>query len=293
MRGLIGSSLRLAPEMLDRAGRRRRHHREVEVFLETPARQAFGPGAFEGAEARLSVFTVVFNVPSLVSLQIEAMGRFAAGAFELTVIDNSSIQSAARDIEGIAMASGTSYVRLPPNPAIHLSESHGLALDWLYRHLVLPNRVRRMLLLDHDLFPVAPFDADAFGHGCAAYGHRQTRGSRVYLWPGFSYFDLRMLGSTPLSFRPSRGVDTGGRIASLLAGRADVGFATQAKLMLGQPGADQVAAVEVFDGAWLHLLNGSGWYGGTPKLDLLGAGDEPRSVEYWVRLLPHLQPRAG
>ena len=293
MRGLVGRLLRLPSQMLDRAARRRRHHREVRLFLEAPAHHALDCRAPESADMRLSVFTVAFNVPSLISLQIEAMRRFASGPCELAVIDNSSVESAAREIESLAAATGTSYVRLAANPADHLSESHGLALDWAYRHLVLPNRVQRMLLLDHDLFPVAPFDAEAVGHGCAAYGHRQTRGSRVYLWPGFSYYDLRLLGSAFLSFRPSRGVDTGGRIASLLARRADVGFATQAKLTLGQTRADQVAAVEVFDGIWLHLMNGSGWYGGTPKLDLLGAGNEPRSVEYWVRRLPHLQPRAG
>ena len=216
------------------------------------------------SDVELDLVTVACNNSHVVSEQIRLIRANLSDPFAYTVIDNSSDQSRASEIELLCSRHDVPYIRLPRSrsSAYDPSSSHGRALNWAWTNYILPRSVRYFGFLDHDVFPLRPTSLIGHLHGQPVWGHLQTRGSRWYLWPGLCVFDARWLGRRRLDFMPGPGFDVGGRLYELLSSslsQEDLEWPSLAYGRLREGGeVPQEHLYETIDD-WLHTINASGW----------------------------------
>lgn len=213
--------------------------------------------------------TVAFNLPEAVSLLSQAMARMMPGA-TLLVCDNSSDPAARARIAEIAARDGRFYCSLPPvpriSPNVNGSRSHGVALNWIWRHLIRPTAPATFALLDHDLLPLAPDDLAGHVARQPVYGmvrHGSDFGG-WYLWPGYSVFDFNAVKDLALDFGTDtpRTLDTGGQnwrvlYRRLMLERLQMARTRQVWLAAEGEEAEPFLLVD----SWLHV-GGAGHRGG-------------------------------
>ena len=224
--------------------------------------------------ADTAVLTVAFNQPALIRLQLEGLTRFIHPAPAIIIVDNSSHPESRQEIAALAKEFGATYIRAPFNPfsSFQGSLSHASTLDWAWSRIIGESRVNNVLLLDHDIFPVAKLSLGSLFQGVAAAGVREERAGMWYLWPGFLAINRDLMGGPPLSFMPYRELDTGGslwRSHYQSLSKDSTKFLTQAPHQVGERGNKQESEIELIDGRWVHLVDGSGWLDGVGKLDRL------------------------
>jgi hypothetical protein len=224
--------------------------------------------------ADTAVLTVAFNQPALIRLQLEGLTRFIHPAPAIIIVDNSSHPESRQEIAALAKEFGATYIRAPFNPfsSFQGSLSHASTLDWAWSRIIGESRVNNVLLLDHDIFPVAKLSLGSLFQGVAAAGVREERAGMWYLWPGFLAINRELMGGPPLSFMPYRELDTGGslwRSHYQSLSKDSTKFVTQAPCQIVERGNKQESEIELIDGRWVHLVDGSGWLDGVGKLDRL------------------------
>jgi hypothetical protein len=168
-------------------------------------------------EAKLDIVSVAFNNAELVARQIDLVRKFVKDDFFFTIADNSDDPQKSKLIYNVCEQKCVGYIRLPANP-LHGSESHGLALNWIYEHYIKPRKPASFGFLDHDIFPTQEFSIRARLQDFPIYGLLQRREFFWYLWPGFCFFSFdfahgKKFDFLPKSFATSAGnirVDTGG-----------------------------------------------------------------------------------
>ena len=167
----------------------------------------------------LFIGIVAFNQPELIGLQEKALKKYCRDPYVVVIFDNSSEDAASSAIRDYCVAHRINYVRLPKNPGPDGSLSEGFALNWSYHNVIKRYRPNRFGFIDSDMFPTAPFSANAhLAHG-DAWGVITSRRPlanfkrRVhYLWPGFSFFRSERFAKSEPNFLPGWGIDTAGRI---------------------------------------------------------------------------------
>lgn len=233
--------------------------------------------ASHGKTAQLAVVT--FNQPKLLEWQIESLHDYFSDSYTLLVADNSTDADSSRRIEDICANTGVTYIRLRPRPRLAQaggSASHGLALNWLYTNVLQHSQSEYLGLLDHDIFPIAPVSyAEVVGRQ-GAYGHFQMASALPFYWPGLHFFAPDYFsGGTP-NFLPGTlgGAygDTGSRnwrdyYSALDLSRLET--FTQEDVRMDDPSTPFIKtgdlttfvseAFTLFDGDWVHMINGSNW----------------------------------
>ena len=133
--------------------------------------------------------------------------------FHPIVFDNSPTAEARAAIARTAAAGGVAYCALPDNPIRNINRSHGNALNWVYRNVLLALDPEMFALLDHDLFPRAQVDIASLLGNQPFYGLKLDRGFGWALWAGYSIFRLSAIREARPDFNPDmdRGLITGGR----------------------------------------------------------------------------------
>jgi hypothetical protein len=222
------------------------------------------------------LITVAFNNVETIERQIHFVRKYfmKEGEYNYIVADNSTNPAIQREIE--ALCSDTiAYVRLPKNYLTQTrggSYSHGTALNWLYRHVVRKRQPCYFGFVDHDLLPIRP--ADPVENLCRQplYGLVKERGSWWYLWAGFCFFRFDFVKHRKVDFLPAKPkdiyLDTGGSNWYSIYSQVDresLPWASYAYELVG--GAEERednwadSMVEYIDGAWLHTMDASNWYG--------------------------------
>ena len=220
--------------------------------------------------------TIAFNDSRLTSLQLQALRNYVQGDVTLLIVDNSNKKSRSSEIRKVATQFGGRYVRAPRNlfSFFDPSLSHASTLDWVWKRLLVPLSPRRVVFLDHDIFPVATFSVDDFFLNRELVGFREERAEMWYLWPGLLGLDLTKITRRDLSFLPYRELDTGGSLWGSIyknRGNSEVRFITKETHVILPGTFKQQTSVEILDGSWLHLIDGSGWMDGKQKLDRMGS----------------------
>lgn len=131
------------------------------------------------------------------------------------VLDNSDDDRRASDIQGVAHAHGIAYVRLPPNAwnGSDVAPALALAMNWAWRHLILPGEPKAFGFIDHDIYPVRRTDPFAPLQTYPVAGRVWHRLSRWHLWAGYCFFRFDAVRHTRLDFGRDflAAMDTGGR----------------------------------------------------------------------------------
>jgi hypothetical protein len=257
----------------------RRYDALREAYVRQPARGG-DAGLAARVRGRRVLVTIAFNEADLVGMQVPAVARFVPNALHV-IADNSNDESAAMAIAAIAARAGAGYVRLPDNPwrgGDNASRSHGLALNWVWRNIVLPGEPQAFGFLDDDLFPAEADDPFALLQRQPVYGVMRGAGTRWFLWAGFCFFRFDAVRNLPLDFGQDwfAGLDTGGGNWNTLYRALDrnaLSF-TPTHVEPYKPGADPVKGAIQWCGAWLHEV---GWARRDGLMDI--AADKRRAVK--------------
>src|SRR5215470_1367469 len=135
--------------------------------------------------------TIAFGDPQAIAWQAQLLSRYVPRAFHV-IVDNTTDDATAAAIAAVAARFARPYLRLPTNPwNLHkssASRSHGIALNWVWRNLILPGEPEAFGFLDDDLFPTAPDDPFEALATQDFFGVVRNAGARWFLWAGYCIF---------------------------------------------------------------------------------------------------------
>ncbi|HTW98635.1 MAG TPA: hypothetical protein VMD59_07655 [Acidimicrobiales bacterium] len=218
-----------------------------------------------------AVYTVAYNRPDLIELQLASLRRLLREPFTYTVLNNAPDGEMDGEIVLSCAEAGVACVPVPERSQRSANVSHAWALQWAWVHHVLPIRQGVAVFLDHDVFLVAPFSfVDLVsGHHLAAL--EQRRGQVVYPWPGIIALDMERIPRRELmSFlcnphlRGER-VDVGGNLSEWIDnvagyedGRVDW-YRLATSTLEGPEGYEEDFGFELYEGSLLHYHAASNW----------------------------------
>jgi hypothetical protein len=166
------------------------------------------------SNVRNACFTVAFNVPWAIRTMIAAWRRFPIG-HDLVVANNSSNSEKREEIKALCQQHDIPHVNLPRNPEWNPCRSHGIAMNWLFYNVVRHLRLETFGFLDHDCFPLRPFDVTERLRRCDVYGlkFQSTKFPDIWnMWAGFCFYRGPRVRNLDMDFKPrvEFGLDTGG-----------------------------------------------------------------------------------
>ncbi len=221
---------------------------ELDTFLAAHRRLAGRPVAL----------VIAFEQTWTLDWLLAAAARHLPGVTVL-VADNSRRQPTRDEVAAVCARHGAPYFGLPPYRTRHANRSHGMAMSWVFQHIVLGLVPGLFAFLDHDLIPVAPVDfAERLGPQPVFGLSNEGSFGCWSLWAGYCLYRLDAVRQRPLNFLYdfSRGLDTGGRNWNPLYSQLDrttLRFARR-ELVEVQPSADESPRpVELVDGRWIHV----------------------------------------
>jgi hypothetical protein len=255
-------------------------------YCASPAKTGDIPAIVASIGGQRVLVSIAFADPEAIDWQARLVRRYVPHAVYV-VADNSPGNAEADAIAAAASRHGVAYLRLPQHaglpPSFRFgSRSHGLALNWVWRNVILPGAPEAFGFLDHDLFPTAPDDPFAPLAGQDFFGVLRPAETRWFLWAGFCTFRFERVRSLPLDFGQDWfvGLDTGGGNWEVLyrhVDRARLAF-QETHFAPYKPGLEWSEAPFQWCGSWLHEVG----LMGRPEL----AADKRRVVR--DILAPHL-----
>ncbi len=216
--------------------------------------------------------TVAFNQPHLIRLQLESLRLFAPKDALIVVIDASLTRVARTGIHAACERYSALYVRGPWNLFSYFqgSLSHSSTLDWFWHGALRKATNSVVAFLDHDVFLVQTIDEAYFSAEVRATGRKEERAGKWYLWPGLLFLPIAQLTYRGATFMPFRELDSGGGLWLGLYRQhpeTDFRFLSREFFEVADGSRVEASSVEVIDGRWVHLIDGSGWLDGTGKFD--------------------------
>lgn len=215
------------------------------------------------AKARLELAVIAHNQPRAVAEQIRLLRKHLTDPFNYTIVDSSTKETAAVELERLARDAGVGYRR-------SIAHDHDVSLNFAWADVLEPSRSRFLGTLDHDIYPqrktaIVKLIREAGFYGV---GQRHAPTDRQYLWPGFCFLDRQWLAGRPVDFSGIRAEtraddgDTGSNLWPLFADvdwqqmhRPEHGYRPIRKpdeLGLQSWGYEVI-------GDWVHLTNTSRW----------------------------------
>ena len=212
--------------------------------------------------ARILYVVVAFNDVSLIKYQFRLLRRFVKEKYSYLVADNSNDKTSANMIRMYCMENQIAYIKLPDN-SLKLSDSHAATLNWVSRNVLSSlKEVEWIGFIDHDCFPIR--EISVYETGQIFYGLRQERGEKWYLWPGFCFFKTKCIDISKLDFSCTNWGDTGSAMYETIYNNetGDLCFAElkYEQILLNEKAKYvQEGQIEILDGKWCHVSNGSNW----------------------------------
>ena len=190
-----------------------RHQLHLRHLLRLKAPDGDADNVRQEIRSRNVIMTLAFGDALFTDWQARLISKYVPGALHI-VADNSPTAKASAAVAEAAACRDVTLFRLPQNPWTGRvpARSHGFALTWIWRNVILPGRPKAFGFVDHDIFPLAPTDPFAMLDNRIAYGARRRDYGCSYIWPGFCFFRFSAVENTPLNFSPSylNGLETGG-----------------------------------------------------------------------------------
>lgn len=211
------------------------------------------------------IICVTFNNPALLTMQHSLIKKHVKSNYNLLVADNSSDGNCRQEIEAYCKNNKIGYISLPRNPYTSGSCSHAAAMNWVIKNYISLKKPAYFGFIDHDIFPIEPFDITTILSDQPVYGLLQEREPYWYLWAGFCFFRSGAIPVGEMDFMPGPvnevNLDTGGRNWQLIYSRLKkekIQFPAHSYLRLREGEVFQSDKMERI-GNWLHSFNGSYW----------------------------------
>jgi len=225
----------------------------------------------------IDIYVIAFNNPTIIGLLISQLHKYLNFKFNLFVFDNSSSLVSRNLIYDVCKQNYTSYFSLPlHSKKFSHSQSHALAINWIFKKIIKKRVVNNFMFLDHDVFPFKKIESsDLFNsnkayvilHSAISFSEEanvfQKKAKYKYLWPGFFTFSRKHLNALKsVSFMPfskyNYYFDTGGKTYKLVSGI----FKDEIKPLSCNRVIDSEGNnLDIIDSKWLHTISGSNWRG--------------------------------
>lgn len=209
----------------------------------------------------MTAIIIVFNTDRFLLEQIRLLQKHVTD--KIAVVDNSTDYDIAGKLKAICEENKVDYLKTFCDES-DFSKSHAYACTvaiGMYRE-----KDTEILLLDHDIFPIAPFEKPS--EEIILAGIPQYRKSQplldgkpimlTYLWAGLLYINTDSLRGQAINVKPcvvaDTNLDTGGGLYSLINGNPD-----RVKYFNEVHQETEHGIYSLIDGKWMHLINGSAW----------------------------------
>jgi hypothetical protein len=238
-----------------------RYRRINQIYMKRAARIGDPAAVARTVTGHAALVTIAFNDPEAIRWQALLLRHYVPSALHV-IVDNSSDDSAAAEIEAISARCRLAYLRLPENPWHSFSRSHGIALNWVWYNVLRPGSPKAFGFIDDDLFPTAPDDPFAPLEVQNFFGLVRQAGHKWFLWPGYCTFRFEAVKDKPLDFGQDWfiGLDTGGANWSVLYHHVNRGSLQEPQTVF-QPykeGIDILDGPLQWCGSWLHEVGTMG-----------------------------------
>lgn len=213
----------------------------------------------------IDLAVVAFNNSKVIDYQIRCLKKFFCFPFRYTIFDNSTNEVKSEELKDIAQRHNIGYIKLPRQeflPKGFGSYSHGIACNYLYNRYIQFGGGKYFGLLDHDIFPVQPFNISDYLEQQFFYGTKHVS----YIWPGFFFIRMDYLSGKTVDFRPSFRLrcDTGGRHKNSLFKNIDFNnyiLVKDEKRLFDEQNDIFEYGYSYFDCGWIHCWNASNYMG--------------------------------
>lgn len=296
---LLGMKIKISKAMtsddIERKRRKKEHKKLSKQKFDVPT---FYANDFDKKSA-MDLITVSFNNPKVIRYQINLIRKFVSGNYTILICDNSNVQAKSEAIRKVCEELNVTFIRVNPkkNPNGY-SDSHGLALNWIYQNII-KKRGNNFAFLDHDIFPVRNINIEDYiktqdFYGTQNFSHKDyfLNKGMWYIWPGFAFYKYAALRDKKANFGKWRrfgflkvkviGADTGSANYPILYSKYDtkkLKFADTNFWNIRNNSSvteDEVRAlaqtdlVQYFDNQnWLHMIDGSEWQDSKGKVEIV------------------------
>lgn len=226
----------------------------------------------------LYIFTIAFNNVKVIEYQIKLLKKNLNGNYVFTIVDNSNDNNSSLKIKELCQNYKISYIKCPNYSIKDPSTSHGLALNWVYKNIVVNNHIKKFGFLDHDLFPIGKIDLNNIltNSTNGVHGLVVRRNIAWYLWAGYCFFDLNILSVKKLDFVPCKIIEATGSKLYLDTGGSNWNivykFINYKSIFCNYDRKNYLEEIvasntyeedcyDLIDKCWLHSVNASNWHG--------------------------------
>ena len=241
----------------------------------------------KGEHCEMLILTVAYNNEHLIERQIELIrDNIKDENYRYMVADNSTSRQKRMVIKQICQNHGVSYIAIPKAICIltnhQCAVSHGAALNWVYYHFLQKMKPKRFAVIDHDIFPVKPYNLTSALGEKDFYGVLRSSGEEWYLWPGWCIFNFDKFTTKP-NFEPiytkKSFLDTGGSNYSRYYYKynmQDIMFPVvktwrykKTEGLNRQCDILHSDYIQTVGDSWLHIINGSNYANISGKEDMI------------------------
>ncbi len=228
---------------------------------------------------KILICTYAFARCDLIKLQFDCLKKFFKEEFEFIVFNNSQENHWSKDaITETCRQHGIRCERVKDRNDSCGSYSHGNALNYSLKNIILPEKPDHVLLIDFDMFLLKPFSFVEFMSDSDIRGVWQSKSHVNYIWPGLMFFkiaNLQNINQLSLNCNPVDGinVDSGGELFNYLKANPQIvvkHFPHSCHINSRSHMADFFVneivdrynpefCYECYDRTWLHLGSGSNW----------------------------------
>lgn len=241
----------------------------------------------ENQPCEMLIMTVAFNNEQLIERQIELIrANIKDENYRYMVVDNSTNSQKRKAIKEVCHKNGIGYIPVPLVICILTSRqcavSHGAALNWFYYHILRKTKPKRFAIIDHDIFPVKPYNMTLALGEKDFYGVLRSGNGEWFLWPGWCVFNFNKFTTKP-NFEPiytkNNFLDTGGSNYLRYYYKYDIKDITfpvvktwrykKTEGLNRQCDILHSDYIQTVDESWLHIINGSNYANIPGKEDMI------------------------
>lgn len=209
---------------------------------------------------KTAITIITYNVPNLISRQVECIRRFCKDEHDIIVFDNSSNNDMAESIAYYCTQMDVPLVKIYSAESSG-SKSNAFACNFAYQKI--KDSYDFIMFLDHDTFPLRDFSIQKIIEGRMMAGVGQEKGV-MYFQQTSLMWDNRTIDKSLVDFSPCEkmGLDTGGLLYRVIEK-----YGKDACVFFNEKYYQNPYFREGFynfyatvnDDMFMHFINASGW----------------------------------